>query len=201
MQFATGDRAVAETAMRGAIWTRCLVPPKLRDSSGAAELIKASVAVNEAVAHRILATELRQVVWGATLLYLDELAVFHGTAADQVTREMKYLAAKMAILQEDRSQGKTKAEKTDGSCHPPEILTKPLQGKGYLFKRAPGPQGRSARGAGLRRGLSGGCRRGRGQGRPLPDAHLPTRPPERGTGSSGSSLAGGAARPAPCKGH
>ena len=45
MQFATSDPAVAETAMSGAIWTRCLVPPKLGDSSAAAELVMASVAV------------------------------------------------------------------------------------------------------------------------------------------------------------
>ena len=42
MQFATGDPAVAEIAMNGSIWTRYLV------------------AVKDAVAHCILATELRQ---------------------------------------------------------------------------------------------------------------------------------------------
>ena len=45
MQFATGDPAVAETAMSGAFWARCLVPPKLGDSSAAAELIMATAAV------------------------------------------------------------------------------------------------------------------------------------------------------------
>ena len=38
-------------------------------------------------------------------------------------------------MQEARSHGKTKAEKTDGSFHPPGILTKPLQGKEFVFKR------------------------------------------------------------------
>ena len=60
MQFATGDPAVAKTAMSGAIWTRCLVPLMPGGSSGAAELIMAPVAVKEAVAHRTQATELRQ---------------------------------------------------------------------------------------------------------------------------------------------
>ena len=68
MQLATGDPAAAETAMGGAIWTRCLVPPKLGDSSGAAELIMVSVAVKEAMAHRIQAAELRQGPWGPTPL-------------------------------------------------------------------------------------------------------------------------------------
>ena len=45
MQFATGDQAGAETTMSGAIWTRCLVPPKLGESSCAAVIIMPSVAV------------------------------------------------------------------------------------------------------------------------------------------------------------
>ena len=51
----------------------CAVPPKLGDSSAAAELIMATVAVKEAIAHRIQAAELRQGPWGATPLYLDAL--------------------------------------------------------------------------------------------------------------------------------
>ena len=42
---------------------------------------------------------------------------------------MKYLVAELAIAQEARNQGKAKTEKTDGSSNPPDILTKPLQGK------------------------------------------------------------------------
>ena len=126
MQFASCDPAVAETAMSGAIWTRCLVQPKLGDSSGAAELINAPVAAKEAMAHRTQAVELRQGPWGPTPLYLGTLAVLHGTAADQVSREMKYLAAKPAIVQEAKSQGKTKTGKADESSHRPGILKKPL---------------------------------------------------------------------------
>ena len=108
MQFAKGDPAVAETVMSGAILARCMAPPKLGGSSAAAELIMATVAVKVAIAHRIQAAELRQGPWGATPLYLDALAVLHGTAADQVSREVKYLAAKLAIVQAARSEGKFK---------------------------------------------------------------------------------------------
>ena len=135
MQFATGDPAVAETAMGGAIWTRCLVPRELGDSTAAAELIMASHAVKEAVAHRILATELRQGPRGPTPLYLDALEVLHGTAADQVPREMKYLAVKMTSAAKARSQGKIKTEEIDEIYHPPDILTKPLKRKECVFKR------------------------------------------------------------------
>ena len=137
MQFATGDPAVAEIAMSGAIRTRFLVPPELGKSSGAAELVMAPVAVNEAMAHRVQATKLRQGPWGPTPLFLDALEVPYGTAANRVSREIKYLAAKPATVQEARAQGKTKTEtkKIDESSHPPGILTKPLKGIEFVFKR------------------------------------------------------------------
>ena len=78
---------------------------------------------------------MRQGTWGPTPLYLDALAVLHGTAAEQVSREIKYLAAKLSVVQGARSEGKIKPEKTDEGCHPVEILTKPLQGKEFEFKR------------------------------------------------------------------
>ena len=83
---------------------------------------------------------------------------------------MKYLAAKLVILQEARSQGKTKTEKTDESCHPPHIQTKLLQGKVYVFKRGRllGLRAVLPREAELRRNHRDGCQRGRGQGRPRP---------------------------------
>ena len=136
MHFADGDPAAAGSVMSGAIWGRFLVPPKLGNSSAAAELIMATVAAKEAISHRIQASELKQGPWEPTPLYLDALAVLHGTAADQVSRDMKYLAAKLAIVQAARAEGKTKTEQVDQSCHPADILTKPLQGKEFEFKRA-----------------------------------------------------------------
>ena len=68
--------------MSCAIRARCLVSPKLGDSSAAAEKIMGTATVKEAVAHRIMATELRQGPWGPISLYLDALAVPHETAAD-----------------------------------------------------------------------------------------------------------------------
>ena len=104
-------------------------------SSAAAELIMAPVGVKVALDHRILATELGQGPWGPTPLYLGALAVLYGTAAAQVSREIKYLAAKLAIMQEARSRGKVKTEKSDESSHPAEILTKPLQREKFVLKR------------------------------------------------------------------
>ena len=66
---------------------------------------------------------------------MDALAVLHGNAAGQVSLEIKYLAAKLAIVQEAKAQGNTKTGEIDESFHPPDITTKPLQGKECVFKR------------------------------------------------------------------
>ena len=78
---------------------------------------------------------MRQGPWGPTPLHVHALAVLHGTAADQVSREMKYLAAKMAVVQEARAQGKIKTETIDEGSHPADVLTKPLQERECAFKR------------------------------------------------------------------
>ena len=44
LQYLTGDPKLSDTVMSGAIWAQCLVPPKLWDSSAAAELIMTTVA-------------------------------------------------------------------------------------------------------------------------------------------------------------
>ena len=121
--------------MSGAIWARCLVPPKLGDSSAAAELIMATVATKEVMAYRMQAGKLGHGLRAPTSLYLDATAVLHGTATEQVSREMKYLAAKLAIVQQARAHGKIRTIKIDESVHPADILTKPLQGREFVYKR------------------------------------------------------------------
>ena len=51
MRYSTGDPALPGTVMSGAIWARCLVPPKLGDSSAAAELIMAAVATKDVMTY------------------------------------------------------------------------------------------------------------------------------------------------------
>ena len=69
-------------------------------------------------------------------LYPDATAVLNGTATEQVSREMKYLAAKLAIVQHARAHGKIQTMKIDESPHPADIPTKPLQGREFVYKRA-----------------------------------------------------------------
>ena len=168
----------------GVIRTRFLVPSKLGDSPASAELITASITMKVAVAHRIQAAELKQGPWKPTSLYLDALAVLHGTATDQVSREMKYLAAKLATVKEARSGGKIKTAKICQSCHPAGILTKPLQGKEFEFKRARLLGLRTRPPAGPGPGTDPSARAGtpEREGPPYPQGSPPGPPPVGGAG-------------------
>ena len=107
-------------------------------------------------------------------------------------------------MQGGRSEGKIKTEKDDEGCYPADILTKPLQGKEFKFKRGrllghrarPGrPRGRALTRtprrapAGLRTRLA------------VPAARPPTQLPGHGAERSGCCSGGGAARPGPGKDH
>ena len=58
LKYSKGGPTMPDTVMSGAIWARCLVPPKLGDSTAAAELVMATVATKEAMAYRMQAREL-----------------------------------------------------------------------------------------------------------------------------------------------
>ena len=94
IQFPTGDPALPDTAMSGAIWAQCMVPPKPGDSSAAAELIMATMATKGVMAYRIQARELGHGPHPPTPLYLGVTEELHGAATEQVPREINYLAAK-----------------------------------------------------------------------------------------------------------
>ena len=89
----------------------------------------AAMATKEVKAYRMQARELRHGLRGPTPLSLDATAVLHGTATEQISREMKYLAAKLAIVKEARAHGKIRAMNIDGSLQPAGILIKTLQGR------------------------------------------------------------------------
>ena len=73
----------------------------------------ATVATKEVMAYRMQAEELGNGFRAPTSLYLDATAVLHGTATEQVSREMKYLVAKLAIVQQARAHGKIRTMKID----------------------------------------------------------------------------------------
>ena len=86
----------------------------------------ATKATKEVMAYQIQARELGHEPRATTALYLDATAVLHGTAMEQVSRKMKFLAAKLAIVQQARAHGRIRTMKIDLSPRPSDILTKPL---------------------------------------------------------------------------
>ena len=97
----------------------------------------AAMATKEVMTYRMQASELGHGPRGPTPLYLDATAVLHGTATEQVSRKMKSLAAKLALVQEARAHGKIRTIKIDKGLHPADFLTKPLQAR--YGQRALGP--------------------------------------------------------------
>ena len=101
-------------------------PFKPGDSSAAAILIIETVATKEVMAYQMQARELGHGPHAPTPLYLDAATVLHGAPTDQVSREMKNLAAKLVIVQQARAYGKIRTIKIDGSLSPAEILANSL---------------------------------------------------------------------------
>ena len=99
--------------------------------------------------YRIQASELGHGPRGPTPLNLDSTTVLPGTATEQVKREMKYLAAKLAVVQKARAHGKIQTTKIDDSTTPPKFSPSPCRGGGLSTSR-PGSSG-----------SKGGCHRRR----------------------------------------
>jgi len=107
---------------------RCLSPKQLADSSGGNELIVASLAVKEILAELIAARELGEEAAEGHRLHLDATVVISGVAMDRVSRESKYLAAKLAMVREAVHDGKIELAKVPTALNTADIFTKALVG-------------------------------------------------------------------------
>ena len=107
---------------------RCFVPRRLSDSSAAAELIVATSAAKWILGQRMLSAELRQGQEGPSPLYLDAQATLQGTAAEKVSRDMKYMAARYAILRQTETSGEVVLRKVHTTDNLADLFTKPLSG-------------------------------------------------------------------------
>jgi hypothetical protein len=115
---------------------RVLSPKQLADSSGGNELIIATMALKEVIAERISQAELGTLPDRATELHLDAQVVLDGVAMDRVSRESRYLAAKLSMLREAVANGVIQLEKIPTALNPADIFTKPLVGAGLKSARA-----------------------------------------------------------------
>jgi hypothetical protein len=107
---------------------RVLCPKQLADSSGGNELITAVLALKEVIAERIGQSELGTLPQRPTDLHLDAQVVLDGVAMDRVSRESRYLAAKLSMLREAVANGVIALTKIATAINPADIFTKPLVG-------------------------------------------------------------------------
>jgi hypothetical protein len=114
---------------------RVLCPKQLADSSGGNELITAVLALKEVIAERIGQAELGTLPGRATDLHLDAKVVLDGVAMDRVSRESRYLAAKLSMLREAVANGVIKLTKIGTEFNPADIFTKPLVGEALARAR------------------------------------------------------------------
>ena len=152
-------------------------------------------ATKEVTACRMQAKELGHGPRAPTPLYLDATAVLHGTATEQVSREMKYLAAKLAIAQQARAHGKIRTMKIDESTHPAEILTKPLQGREFCVQAGKDPRTRRSGAAAAKGSASGITGRARPPTTPTGGGGSAARYEQLARGSAPWRGGGGTARP------
>jgi hypothetical protein len=114
---------------------RVLCPKQLADSSGGNELITAVLALKDVIAERIGKAELGTLPPRATDLHLDAQVVLDGVAMDRVSRESRYLAAKLSMLREAVANGVIRLVKIATALNPADIFTKPLVGAGLARAR------------------------------------------------------------------
>ena len=120
----------------GSFHTSVTVPRKLTDSSGGAELVQATLALKTILGYRILARELRLSPTGPTRLHMDANAVIMGTKREKVSKEMRYVACRYAMLRQAAENGDITLTKVDTKDNRADMCTKPLIGKDFVRHRA-----------------------------------------------------------------
>lgn len=115
---------------------RCLVPRVFTDSSAAAELTIAAMAVKSALGYRILLNQLGLLQPEPTVVYLDAKAVINGAEMERVTREMRFMAVRYSMLRQAVVDGKVTLGKVDSELNEADGFTKPLVGPNFEKWRA-----------------------------------------------------------------
>jgi hypothetical protein len=119
----------------GLTHVRVVSPKQLADSSGGNELITAVLALKEVIAERIGQAELGTLGPRPTNLHLDASVVLDGVAMDRVSRESRYLAAKLSMLRSASANGVINLAKIPTQENPADIFTKPLVGAALAHAR------------------------------------------------------------------
>jgi hypothetical protein len=123
-------------AHSGLLEWRCFVPRSFPDSSAAAELIITSHACKSILGFRLLLAELHLLSHGPTPMYLDASAVINGAEMEKITKQMRFMAARYAMLREVVNAEKVILTKCSTLHNKSDGFTKPLVGAAFADARA-----------------------------------------------------------------
>ena len=146
----------------GAFAWRCLVPAKLTDSTAGSELIMAVTAAKTIMGFRMFAAELGQRQADPTELGMDAMAVLDGTKMIKVSREQRYLAARLAMLRTWVEDSVISLVKIHTDNMVADIMTKVLPVAAFTRHRA-SLMGSADRGGASVSGIEGSTDRKRGR--------------------------------------
>jgi hypothetical protein len=120
----------------GAFTSSVTLPRKLTDSSGGAELVQATIVLKDVLAFRMLARELGFAERGPTRMRMDANAVLLGVKREKVSKAMRYVAGRYAMLRAAVEEGEVVLEKVASADNRADICTKPLTGVPFAHQRA-----------------------------------------------------------------
>jgi hypothetical protein len=121
--------------LTGILEWRCLVSNDPVDSSGSAELVNSTYALKSILGFSMMLRELQLITPGPVPLYLDANAVINGAEMEKVTREMRFMAARYAMLRKAVTLKQIVLTKVASEDNKADIFTKPLTGAAFMHAR------------------------------------------------------------------
>jgi hypothetical protein len=123
-----------------------LVPRKLADSSMGSELIMSCLVSKAVIVARMQLVEVGMKQLGPTLTAMDANAVMQGAEMDRISKQSRWLAARLAILRQTIGDGQIRLIKVLSAVQVPDIFTKGItdrekfqQLRDYLLGTPDGP--------------------------------------------------------------
>jgi hypothetical protein len=120
----------------GAFAVKCLTPKTLGGSLAATELIMATEALKACFGWRMLMTEIGFKCEGAIRFGMDANAVLLGTKRGKVTRCMKYMARRYAMMRDGVENGVIVLHEIPTELNCADLFTKPVVGLPFQRLRA-----------------------------------------------------------------
>ncbi len=113
-----------------------ILPKRLGTSSAASELVAASEALKQSIGFKMLLTEPTLQAPGPVPLNMDAEAVIEGVETERVSKESRYMAARLAMLRQANEDGVIVSTKVKSDDNRADQFTKPLAGAELRQQRA-----------------------------------------------------------------